>query len=102
MTAGFLLQPPDHLCGVIGDLLQGLLGEDLRLRAGHFNRLGIVGPVRGHRGIARVLEQVGPAIPAARQQPEPVDEYDRRPPARVRLLDLSRFPLSDGSWSWVA
>jgi hypothetical protein len=24
-----------------------------------------------------------------------VDEYDRRPPACVRLLDLPRFPLGD-------
>ena len=66
---GLLLQPPDHLGGVIGDLAERLLREDLGVRPGLRDRLGIVGPARGHRGIARLLEEVGPVIPAARQQP---------------------------------
>jgi hypothetical protein len=92
---GLLIELPDHLRGVIGHLAERLPGEHVGVRPGLLDRLGIVGPARGHRGIARVLEQVGEAIPAAREQPQPVDEHHRRPPACVCLLDLPGFPLSD-------
>ena len=92
---GLLLQPPDHLRDVIGDLAERLSRENLGVRPGLCDRLGIVGPARGQRGIARVLEELGPVVPAARKHPEPVDEHDRRPPTCVGLLDLSHFPLGE-------
>src|SRR5205085_4212700 len=86
-----LVQGIDDLGGVIGDLLQGLLGKDIRVRPGRFNRLRIVWPVRRQRRIAGLLEEVRSTGPAARQHPESVDEDDRGIPGRVCRLDL---PLS--------
>jgi hypothetical protein len=48
-----LVQGIDDLDGVIGDLLEGLLGEDLRLRPGPFNRFGIVWPVGCANSVSR-------------------------------------------------
>jgi hypothetical protein len=42
----FLVQCIDDLGGVIGDLFQRLLGEDLWVRAGILDGLRIVRPVR--------------------------------------------------------
>jgi hypothetical protein len=91
----FLLQGVDDLGCVIGDLLQCLLGNDLRFRAGHFNRFRIVGPVRRQRRVAGLLEEVGPVVPAARQQPQAVDEDDRRVTRGVGRLDLPILPLGN-------
>src|SRR5215212_1307203 len=82
---GPLVELADHLGGVVGNLLQGLPCEDLR-----------VGRARGrYTGVAVLLEQTDPVVPAARQQPEPVDEDDRRLPARVGLIDLALLALGD-------
>jgi hypothetical protein len=67
----FLVQGIDDLGGVVGDLLQGLLGEDVRVRPGLFNRCRIVWPVRRQRRVAGLLEEVRPVGSAARQQPRP-------------------------------
>ena len=95
MITGFLSRRLDDLGGVIGDLLQGLLGEDVRVRTGLFNRCRIVWPVRRQRRVAGLLEEVRPVVPAARQQPEAVDEDDRRRRRRIRALDLLELPLGD-------
>lgn len=55
---------------------------------------------------AGFLEDRGPAIPAARQQPEAVNEHDRRPSRGVGVLDLLPFVLGEGRHvaslsSWV-
>src|SRR4051812_39496938 len=89
-----LLEPLDHLDGVVGDLLEGLLGEDVRVRARLLDRLGVVGPIGGQCRVSLLLEVLDPVVPAARQQPEPVDEHNRRPVTRARLLDLLSFPLA--------
>src|SRR4029453_2701052 len=73
-----LVQGIDDLCRVVGDLLQRLLGENVRVRAGLLDGLRIVRPVRGERRIARLAEKLPPGVPAARQQPEAVDEDDGR------------------------
>ena len=86
-------QLSDHLGGVIGDLRDRLAGEDLGVRPRLLDGLGIVGPHGRHGGVPGLLEDGSPTVPAARQQPEPVDEHDRCPPTRVRLLDLLCFPV---------
>jgi Leucine carboxyl methyltransferase len=78
---------------VIGDLFQRLLGEDLRVRAGLLDGLRILRPVRGKRRVASLAEQLAPAVPAARQQPDPVNEDNRRVAGGVRRLDLPILPL---------
>jgi hypothetical protein len=74
---GLLLELADHVGRVVGNLLQRLVGEDVRVRPRLFNRFGIVRPVRRQRRVTRLLEEVCPVGPAARQQPEAVDEDDR-------------------------
>jgi hypothetical protein len=91
----FLVQGIDDLGGVIGDLLQGLLGEDVRVRPGLFNRFRIVWPVRRQRRVAGLLEEVRPVGPAARQQPKAVDEDDRGVIRGVRRLDLAVLSLGN-------
>jgi hypothetical protein len=55
----------------------------------------------GHEGVytrvAVVLEQADPLVPAARQQPEPIDEDDRRLAARVGFIDLALLALRDSA-----
>jgi hypothetical protein len=75
---------------VIGHLADGLVGEGLGVGDGLFDRVRVIRPARAHRRVAGLGEVLGPAIPAAGQQPEPVDEYDGRASARVGLLDLLR------------
>jgi hypothetical protein len=90
----FLVQGVDDLCRAIGDLLQGLLGEDVRVRPGFFNRFRIVWPVRRQRRVAGLLDEVHPVGPAARQQPEAVDEDDRGVAGAVAAA-ISRFSRSE-------
>jgi len=91
----FLVQRIDDLGGVVDDLLQGLLGEDVRVRPSLFNRFRIVWPVRRQGRVAGLLEEVGPVGPAARQQPEAVDEDDRGVASGVGRLDLPVLSLRD-------
>jgi hypothetical protein len=91
----FLVQGIDDLGGVVGDLLQALLGEDFRLRSGPFDRLRIVRPVRRQRRVAGLLEEVRPVGPAAWQQPEAVNEDDWSIATRVGRLELTVLPLGN-------
>jgi hypothetical protein len=89
----FLVQGMDDLGGVIGDLLQGLVGQHVRFRPGLFNRFRIIGPVRRQRRVPGLLEEVRPAGPAARQQPQAVDEHDRGVARGIGRLDFLVLPL---------
>src|SRR6185503_12569664 len=48
-----------------------------------------------HSGVSRLLEQLHPVVPAAGQQPEAVDEDDRRAAGGVRLVDLAGLSFRD-------
>src|SRR6476646_8528662 len=95
---------PDHdrlgveapgVCGhVVGDLADGLVGEDLRMGLGLVDRVGVVGPTGGDRRVAGGGEVVGPAVPAAGQEPEAVDEDDGFAARGVGAVDL----LGDREW----
>src|SRR5215208_2975391 len=96
---GPLVELADHLCGVVGNLLQGLPCEDLGVGAGLLDRFRVVRPGGRYTRVAVLLEQTDPVVPAARQQPKPVDEDDRRLAARVGLIDLALLALGDlGHW----
>jgi hypothetical protein len=66
-----------HVLDVISHLPDGLVSEDLRVLVGLFHGVGIIGPSGRQSGIAGLLEDRPPAVPAVRKQPEPVDEHDR-------------------------
>src|SRR4029453_788911 len=62
-----LFQRLDDLRGVIGDLLQRLVGQDLGFRPGDLDRLRVIWPVRRERDVAGVFEDLGPVVPARGQ-----------------------------------
>src|SRR3954453_2604689 len=104
---GPLVELADHLGGGVRNLLQGLPCEDLRVGAGFLDRFRVVRPRGRYTRVAVLLEQTDPVVPAARQQPEPVDEHDRRLAARVGLTDLALLALGDlghgrTSFPWAA
>ncbi len=72
---------------MVGDLPDRLAGEDLRVGVGLLDRVGVVGPGQGDRRVARLLEVRGPPVPAARQEPQAVNEDDRDAARGVRSLD---------------
>jgi hypothetical protein len=85
----------DHVAEMVGDLPDTLAGEDLGVLVRVLDGGGIIGPARREGGVACLLEHRPPAIPAGRQQPEPVDEHDRSEPGGIGLLDLVCFVLGD-------
>ena len=91
-----LLEPADDRVEVVGDLADGLVREDLGVGVGLLHRVGVVRPARRQRGVAGLLEQRRPAVPAARQEPEAVDEDDRRQTGPVGAVDLLVVVLGDG------
>jgi len=92
---GLLLELADHVGRVVGNLLQRLVGEDVRVRLRLFNRFRIVWPVRRQRRVTGLLDEVRPVRPAARQHAETVDEDDRVVPDVFRL-DLPALPHRNG------
>jgi len=81
---------------VVGDLADPLAREHLRVLSGLGDRLGIVGPARCQGHVAGLFEQRDPAVPARRQQPEPVNEDNGCGARGVRALDLRGLVPSDG------
>lgn len=88
-------QPLDDLVDVIGDLSNGLAGENVGVcvRLGDGRR--IVRSAWGERGIASVFEHRSPAIPAAGQEPEAVDKHDWRLSCRIGAVHLLLFMFGD-------
>ena len=85
-----LVQRLDDRRVVVGHLSDRLVGEDFGVCLGLLDGLRVVGPPGSQRGVAGVGEDGGPPVPAARKQPEAVDEDDRR-------LARSRSPRRSGS-----
>src|SRR3954468_14577134 len=82
------VQLADYLCEVVGDVADGLVGKRVGVRIGLGDGLGVVGPARRERGVARRVEHLSPAVPAARKQPQPVYEYRRNPASRIDLVHV--------------
>jgi hypothetical protein len=83
-----LVEFADHLGVVVGDLADRLAGEHLGVLVRFGDRLRVVRPAGGERRVAGRVEHLGPAVPAARQQPQAVDEHDGRAPGRVDAVDV--------------
>jgi hypothetical protein len=91
----FVVQGVDDLRGVIVDLLQGFVGQHIRVGPGLFNRFRIVGPVQCERRVTRLREEGQSVRQATRQHPQAVDQPDRRLVRAVGRLDLTTLPLGD-------
>jgi len=92
---GLLVQRTDHVGEVVGHLPDGLVGEDLGVGVGLLDGLGIVGPAGRQRRVAGLLEDRRPAVPAAGEKPEPVDEDDGLKAGLVGTVDLLCLVLGD-------
>src|SRR6267154_1438404 len=89
------LQAADDPFEVIGHLTNSFVREDFRIGIGFADGLGIVRPTRCDRSIAGFLEHCRPTVPAAWQQPEPMNKHDWLEPCRVRALNLLLLVVSD-------
>jgi hypothetical protein len=88
-------QFPDDVFEVVGDLPHALVGEDLGVLVGLLDGFRIVRPPRRQRGVPRLFEHGAPAVPAAGEEPEAVDEHDRIASRCVRFVDLDDFVVGD-------
>ena len=74
---GLRLELADGVNVVIRDLLDPLVGKDLRVLLGLLDGVRVIGPARRERGVALLFEQRSPAVPTAGEEPQAVDEHDR-------------------------
>jgi hypothetical protein len=92
---GLLVELVDDRLLVGGDVTHTLAGEHLGVIVSVGDRGGVIQPPGRHRRVASVLEERGPPVPAAVQQPEPVHEYDGV------LPDLFARATTSSSSCWV-
>jgi hypothetical protein len=90
-----LVEAADDGLEMVSHLADGLAGEHLGMGRGLLDRLGVVGPARGQGHIAIVLEDRRPAVPAAGQQPQAMDEHHRLAAGLVGALALLELVLGD-------
>src|SRR5260370_37938447 len=76
---------------VIGDLLEPLVGKDLRVLLGRLNGLRLIGPARREGRVALLFEQRTPAVPTGCEEPEAVHEDDRLQSRGVGAVGLLLF-----------
>src|SRR5256885_13756672 len=90
-----LLQSANDRLEVVGDLTNGLVREQFRIRICFGDGLGIVRPARRKRRESCLLEHRRPSIPTARQEPETVDEHDGLESGLVRAVELLCFVIGN-------
>ena len=73
------VQPLDDLNEVLGDVADTLAREEFRMTPSLLHRWGIVRPVGDHGAVPRDLKHRPPRIPTAGEEPQSVNEPDRRP-----------------------
>src|SRR6266702_3487957 len=88
---GLRLELADGVDVVIGNLLDALVGEDLRVLLGLLNGVRVIGPARCESRVALLFEQLAPVVPAAGEEPEAMDEHDRLHSRVVGAVDLLLF-----------
>ncbi len=93
-----VLQGRDDLGDVVSDLPDALAGEDLRVGPGLGNGARIIRPAGGDGGVAVVLEERPPRLPARGEHPQSVNEDDGQEAGGVRPAGLLR--LADGEAHW--
>jgi hypothetical protein len=81
-------QLADDRVEMVRHLPHRLPGEDLRMCLGVGDGFRVIRPAGLHGRKAGILEVRRPAVPAARQQPESVDENDRGATGLVGSVDL--------------
>src|SRR5271156_919317 len=86
-------QSANDLVEVVGDLPDALVGKNGGMNVPLLDAVGVVGPTGRERGEAGGFEHLRPAVPTARQQPQAMNEDDRRQPRRVRARHLSGLVL---------
>lgn len=92
-----LVELADHVLEMVGDITDGLLGEDLRVGVGLLDRLRVVGPAGSERRVSGVLENLCPPVPTAGQQPQAMDEDHRLLARSIGSVDLCGVVLVDTS-----
>src|SRR5256885_15981685 len=83
-----LVEPADDLGVAVRDLSYRLVRENLGVGVRLFDGVRITRPARANRRVPGLFEERCPAVPAAGQQPQTVDENDRREPRRVGAFEL--------------
>src|SRR5205823_1328684 len=73
---------------MVGNLTDGRVRDRFRMLVRLLHSVGVAGPAGSECDETLALEQLGPPLPARRQEPETVDEDDRGRRRRVRALDL--------------
>src|SRR5260370_38169546 len=96
-----LLQLADDVSVMVGDLGNRLVRKDLGMRLRLLDGLRVIRPSRRQRRVTSLLENGGPAVPAARQQPEAVDKDDGAASAGVGLIDRLTGNTRYGIGHWV-
>jgi hypothetical protein len=94
---GLAVEAGDDLRDVVGDVGDRRTGEGLVVAAGGLHRGGVPRPVDGDGRVPLRLEALAPRVPAARQQPESVDEHDGLAARLVGGGDLGRLAGGDGA-----
>src|SRR5207244_13136052 len=85
------LELADGVGVVIGDLLEALVGKDLRVVSRLCDGLRVIGPARGEGRVALLFKECTPVIPTGCEEPEAMHEHDRLLPFRVGAA--SRLPF---------
>src|SRR5438876_11371381 len=88
---GLRLELADGVDIVIRDLLDALVGKDLRVLLSLLDGVRVIWPARREGRIAALFEQLTPVVPTTGEKPEAVDEHDRLLPLRVGGVDLVLF-----------
>src|SRR2546421_6629348 len=93
--SGHRLELADGVNVVIRDLLDALVGKDLRIFLGLLNGVRVIGPARCDRRVALLFEQLAPVVPTAGEEPQAVDEHDRLLTLRVGVVDFLLFMVCE-------
>ncbi len=88
---GLRLELADGVNVVICDLLDALVGEDLRVLFGLLDGVRVIRPAGRERGVALLFEQFAPIVPTAGEEPQAVYEHDRLQSRVVGAVDLLLF-----------
>src|SRR5713226_7179162 len=92
---GLRLELADGVDVAIRDLLNPLVGKDLRVLLGLLHGVRVIGPAWSECCVALLFEQLAPAVPTAGEEPEAVYEHDRLLPLRVGAVNLLLFMVCE-------
>ena len=91
MIAGLCRSARDGFGHVAGDLPDALAREDPRVGPGLADGRRVVGPAGGDGGVAVLLEERAPWLPARGEHPQAVDEHNGGQAGGVGPADVARL-----------